>query len=62
MVLKYGLRRQPPAKALIGPKDAAGKALRELMKEAYLEDLLGKGEESAQYDQRFKELENRLSA
>jgi hypothetical protein len=62
VVLKYGLRRPPSAKALIGPKDAAGKALRELMKEAYLEDLLGKGEESAQYDQRFKELKNRLSA
>jgi hypothetical protein len=58
VVLKYGLRRQPPAKALIGPKDAAGKALRELMKEAYPEDLPGKGEESAQYDQRFKELKN----
>jgi hypothetical protein len=50
VVLKYGLRRQLPAKALIGPKDAAGKALRELMKEAYPEDLPGKGEESAQYD------------
>lgn len=62
MVLKDGLRRQPPAKALRGPKDAAGKALRKLMKEAYPEYLLGKGEESAQYDQRFKELKNRLSA
>ena len=46
----------------MGPKDAAGKALRELMKEAYPEDLAGKGEESAQYDQRYKELKNRLSA
>jgi hypothetical protein len=62
VVLKYGLRRPPSAKALIGPKDAAGKALRELMKEAYPEDLPGKGEESPQYDQRFKELKNRLSA
>jgi hypothetical protein len=62
VILKYGLRRPPSAKALIGPKDAAGKALRELMKEAYPEDLPGKGEESAQYDQRFKELKNRLSA
>jgi hypothetical protein len=48
--LKYRLRRPLSVKALIGPKDAAGKALRELMKEAYLEDLLDKGEESAQYD------------
>jgi hypothetical protein len=62
VVLKYGLRRQPPAKALIGPKDAAGKALRELMKEAYPENLPGEGKESAQYDQRLKELKNRLSA
>ena len=61
-MLKYGLRKQPPARALIGPKDAAGKALRELMKEDYPEILPGKGEESAQYDQRFKELRNRLSA
>jgi hypothetical protein len=62
VILKYGLRRPPSAKALIGPKDAAGKALRELMKEAYPEDLPGKGEESEQYDQRLKELKNRLSA
>jgi hypothetical protein len=62
VVLKYGLRKQLPARALIGPKDAAGKALRELMKEAYPENLPGKGEESAQYDQRLKELKNRLSA
>jgi hypothetical protein len=62
VALKYGLRRQPLAKALIGPKDAAGKALRELMKEAYPKCLSGKGEGSAQYDQRFKELKNRLSA
>jgi hypothetical protein len=62
VVLKYGLRKQPPAKALIGPKDAAGKALRELMKEAYPDNLTGKGEESAQYHQRLKELKNRLSA
>jgi hypothetical protein len=47
MVLKYGLRKPLLAKALIGLKDAAGKALRELMKEAYLETLLGKEEESA---------------
>jgi hypothetical protein len=46
VVLKYGLRKQLLAKALIGPKDAAGKALRELMKEAYPEDLPGKGEEN----------------
>jgi len=56
VMLKYGLRRQPPAKTLIGPKGAAGKALRELMKEAYLEHLPGKGEEGAQYDQRLNEL------
>jgi hypothetical protein len=62
VVLKYGLRRPPSAKALIGSKDAAGKALRELMKEAYPETLLGKEEESARYDQRLKELKNRLSA
>jgi hypothetical protein len=62
VVLKYGLRRQPPARALIGPKDAAGKALRELMIEAYPENLPGKAEESAQYDRRLKELKNRLSA
>jgi hypothetical protein len=62
VVLKYGVRRQLPAKVLIGPKDAAGKALRELMKEAYPEDLLGKREASATYAQRLKELKNRLSA
>jgi hypothetical protein len=62
VVLKYGLRKQLSAKALIGPKDAAGKALRELMKEAYQEDLPDKGEESTQYAQRLKELKNRLSA
>ena len=62
VVLKYGFRKPPSAKALIGPKDAAGKALRELMKEAYPEHLPGKSEESAQYDQRFKELKNRLPA
>lgn len=49
-MLKYGLRKQPPAKTFIGLKGAAGKALRELMKEAYPEYLPGKGEESAQYD------------
>jgi hypothetical protein len=62
MVLKYGLRKQPPARALMGLKDAAGKALRELMKEAYPEYLPGKGEESTQFDQRFEELKNRLFA
>jgi hypothetical protein len=62
VVLKYGLRKQPPARALIGPKDAAGKALRELINEAYPGTLPGKEEESAQYDQRLKELKNRLSA
>jgi hypothetical protein len=61
VVLKYGLGKQLLAKALIGPKDAAGKTLRELMKEAYPEDLPGKGEESARYAQRLKELKNRLS-
>jgi hypothetical protein len=61
-MLKYGLRRQLPAKALTGPKDAAGKALKELMKEAYPEILSGKVEEGAQYTQQLKELKNRLSA
>jgi hypothetical protein len=32
------------------------------MKEAYQQDLPGKGEESTQYAQRLKELKNRLSA
>jgi hypothetical protein len=60
--LKYGLRKQPPPKALVGPKGAASQALERLMGEAYSEPLQDTEMESARYRQRFKELKNRLSA
>jgi hypothetical protein len=60
--LKYGLRTQPPPKALVGPKGAASKALERLMGEAYSNPLQDKEMESARYNQGFKELKNRLSA
>jgi hypothetical protein len=60
--LKYGLRTQPPPKALVGPKDAASRALERLMGEAYSKSLRDTEMESTRYDQRFKELKNRLSA
>jgi hypothetical protein len=60
--LKYGLRTQPPPKALVGSKGAASKALERLMGEAYSNPLQDKGMESARYNQRLKELKNRLSA
>jgi hypothetical protein len=60
--LKYGLRTQPPPKALVGPKGAASRALERLMGEAYPKSLQDTEMESTRYDQRFKELKNRLSA
>jgi hypothetical protein len=60
--LKYGLRRQPPPKVLVGPKGAASQALQRLMGEAYPKTLQDTEIECARYNQRFKELKNRLSA
>jgi hypothetical protein len=60
--LKYGLRIQPPPKALVGPKGAASQALERLMGEAYSKPLQDTEMENARYRQRFKELKNRLSA
>jgi hypothetical protein len=60
--LKYGLRRQPLPKVLVGPKGAASQALKRLMGEAYPKPLQDTKMESARYNQRFKELKNRLSA
>ena len=60
--LKYGLRIQPPPKALVGSKGAACQALERLMGEAYSELLQDTEMENARYRQRFKEFKNRLSA
>jgi hypothetical protein len=60
--LKYGLRRQLPPKALVGPKGAASEASKRLLREAYPETLQTTEIESARYNQQSKELKNRLSA
>jgi hypothetical protein len=60
--LKYGLRRQLPSKALVGPKGAASEALKRLLREAYPETLQTTEIESTRYNQQSKELNNRLSA
>jgi hypothetical protein len=60
--LKYGLRRQLPPKALVGPKGAASEALKRLLREAYPETLQTTEIERARYNQQSKELKNRLSA
>jgi hypothetical protein len=60
--LKYGLRRQLPPKALVGPKGAASEALKRLFGEAYSEALQSTEMESARYNQQSKELKNRPSA
>jgi hypothetical protein len=60
--LKYGLRIQPRPKVLVGSKGAASQALKRLMGEAYSKSLQDTEMETTRYDQRFKELKNRLSA
>jgi hypothetical protein len=60
--LKYGLRRQLPPKALVGPKGFTSYALKRLLREAYPETLQTTEIERARYNQQSKELKNRLSA
>jgi hypothetical protein len=60
--LKYGLRIQPPPKALVGLKGAASQALERLMGEAYSKPPQDTEMDNARSRQRFKELKNRLSA
>jgi hypothetical protein len=49
--LKYGLRRQLPPKASVGPKGAASEALKRLLREAYPETLQTTEIERARYNQ-----------